>query len=288
MHSAFELAGVALFAISYDAVPVLRSFADRHDVTFPLLSDEGSVVIRRLGLLNEHVAAQQAYYGLPVEPRHAGLPYPGYFVLTPSGLVERRAFEQSYRIRPAGTELAVDVGGHSPGVVRSEARSHGVVVAAELSTDRYRPYQLLRIHTTVSSAEDTHVYLPPTPRGYVPLEIAIEGPGPLEAWPAELPEGRPVHLEVLGETFQVNDGAVRLALPFIIKKQLGDVTVRLRVSYQACTGSVCHPPVEHVLEFRLRGNELIGMPPATGGSPGAPETGQPGDHREPREQADDR
>lgn len=277
-----------MFAISYDAVPVLRRFADRHAITFPLLSDDGSVVIRRLGLLNEHVAAQQAYYGLPVEPRHRGLPYPGHFELTSSGLVERRTFEQSYRIRPAGAELADAVAGHSPGVLRSEARSPGVVVAAELSTERYRPYQLLRIHTTVSPAEDTHVYLPPTAPGYSPLEIAVEGPGPLEACPVELPRGRPVHLELLGETLQVNDGPVKLASPFIIKKQLGDVTVRLRVTYQACTPSLCHPPVEHVLEFRLHGDDLVGMPPGDGTSPGAPESRQPGHHRQTRHEADDR
>lgn len=50
-----DASGVALLALSYDPVAVLRAFADKHGLSFPLLSDEGSHVIRRLGLLNERV-----------------------------------------------------------------------------------------------------------------------------------------------------------------------------------------------------------------------------------------
>lgn len=133
-----------------------------------------------------------------------------------------------------------------------------MTVAAHLPVERYRPYQLLRIHATVRTAEDVHVYLPPTPDGYVALNFSVEGPGPLDTWPVRLPDGARLHLPALGETFRVNEGTVRATLPFTIKRQLGDVTVRLRVRYQACAGSLCHPPAEHVFEFHLQGEDLVG------------------------------
>ena len=52
--------GFALFAISYDEVATLSAFADKHEITYPLLSDVGSVTIRSLGLINEHLAEQHA------------------------------------------------------------------------------------------------------------------------------------------------------------------------------------------------------------------------------------
>ena len=36
--------GVALFAISYDSVEILRDFAATHGITYHLLSDQGSHV----------------------------------------------------------------------------------------------------------------------------------------------------------------------------------------------------------------------------------------------------
>lgn len=97
----FEAEGAALFAISYDPVAVLAAFAQSHDITFPLLSDEGSRLIRGLGLENQHVAAQQAYYRKPVTDRYRGMPYPGTFLLDEDGVIRGRQFEQSYRWRPS-------------------------------------------------------------------------------------------------------------------------------------------------------------------------------------------
>ena len=44
--------GLGLAAISYDPPATLASFSRRHGITFPLLSDVGSEVITRYGILN--------------------------------------------------------------------------------------------------------------------------------------------------------------------------------------------------------------------------------------------
>lgn len=91
--------------MSYDPVPVLATFAQRWGIAYRLLSDEGSRVIRRLGLHNEHLDAQAAAHGVEVRPHHVGVPYPGTFVLDERGIVVDRQFEQSYRVRPSGAAV---------------------------------------------------------------------------------------------------------------------------------------------------------------------------------------
>ena len=91
--------------MSYDPVETLAAFAATHRITYPLLSDHESAVIRRLGLLNEHVQADHAAYGIAPNPRHAGLPYPGAFALDTAGVVVEKRFHESYRVRDTGAGL---------------------------------------------------------------------------------------------------------------------------------------------------------------------------------------
>ena len=83
----FARSGVAVFAISYDPVAVLTKFAETHGIQYPLLSDEGSQVIRRLGLFNEHVYEHHAVYGIPKRDMFWGVPYPGAFLLDEAGRI---------------------------------------------------------------------------------------------------------------------------------------------------------------------------------------------------------
>ncbi len=47
--------GLGVAAVSYDPVSVLADFTTRRQITFPLLSDSGSVLIKRYGILNTTV-----------------------------------------------------------------------------------------------------------------------------------------------------------------------------------------------------------------------------------------
>ena len=69
-------AGLGLVAISYDPVDTLKGFADKHGITFPLLSDAGSQTITAWGLINRDATG-----------RTAGIPHPGTFVIAPNGRV---------------------------------------------------------------------------------------------------------------------------------------------------------------------------------------------------------
>ena len=47
--------GYGICSISYDTVDVLREFANRRGITYPMLSDPDSAIIRAFGLINEEV-----------------------------------------------------------------------------------------------------------------------------------------------------------------------------------------------------------------------------------------
>jgi peroxiredoxin len=58
-------AGAGASSDHFDSVAVLKNFADRQHITFPLLSDPESKIIRAFDILNETVAPGTAFYGIP-------------------------------------------------------------------------------------------------------------------------------------------------------------------------------------------------------------------------------
>lgn len=259
---AFERAGVAVFAISYDSVPVLADFAARYHVTYPLLGDEGSHAIRALGLENQHIAEQHTFYGVGLNPNHLGTPYPGTFMLDEQGIVVGKDFEQSYRVRPhVATQVAALAGGDSsdPGVAAQDATG-AVRVVAHVDSRTYHTFERLRLDVTIEMAPGVHVYGAPVPAGLTPLAIEMDAVDGLEAGPLELPEPDVRRLEGIGE-YVGYEGTVRATRTFHFgllpgdprswRRGAGETMVTVRVRFQACTESECYPPDEVRLELAL-------------------------------------
>jgi peroxiredoxin len=253
-----EATGAKLFAISYDPVPVLGAFAQEHGITFPLLSDEGSKVIQELGLLNQHVAEQQAYYGRGVEARHEGIPYPGTFLLDENGVVVNRQFEQSYRVRPAPDVLLEElVPVETIGsVVSAQAEREGMRVVAWLATPTYRPYERIHVHIDLRMSEGVHIYAPPAPAGLTGLAVDVDPIPHLEVEPLEAPAGEPFEMEGMPPA-RVFAGHVGLTLPLHVDAAEGDQTLHLVMHYQACTESLCYPPDWVSLDLPIKGLDMV-------------------------------
>jgi hypothetical protein len=244
--------------VSYDPVDVLAGFATKHGITYRLLSDVGSVAIRRLGLLNEHLAEQQAFYGVPVRDFHHGIPYPGVFMLDEQGIVVDKRFEQSYRHRPTAAAWAEEMAGTPPeAAVSAAAEGTGLRAVASLDAAAYRPYQLLRLRLDLEAAEGLHVYGEPVPDGYTPLTIEIAPFDGLAVRPATLPPPHPFRIEGLDEKFVVHEGRFTARVPFSVEGSPGDVTLVVTIGYQACGQTACFPPASLRLELPLAGRDLI-------------------------------
>lgn len=255
-----ESAGNAIFAISYDPVSVLASFAQRYAIGYTLLSDEDSRVIRSLGLLNRHIEQQAAHYGATVRDHHQGVPYPGTFVLDERGVIAEKRFEQSYRVRPQAAALVEDrviSDGSGPGV-RTTARTHEIAATAWIAQATYRPYQRLDLRLDVAVAPGLHVYGRPIPDGYTPLSVEIDLLESLEVLgPPQWPAGRPFRVAGLEERFVVHEGAVRGTAPLFLARNIGDVELVTRLRYQACSADECFPPDEVVLRLALEGLDNV-------------------------------
>jgi peroxiredoxin len=86
--------GTTVVAISYDAVELLTKFANKKQITFPLLSDPESKTIVAYGLLNKEAKGKTV-----------GIPYPGTFLIDKDGAIRAKLFLDGYRERHSINEL---------------------------------------------------------------------------------------------------------------------------------------------------------------------------------------
>jgi Disulphide bond corrector protein DsbC/AhpC/TSA family len=242
---------------------VLAAYAEQHGITYTLLSDVGSETLRRLGLLNQSVVEQSAYYGVELRPHHYNTPYPGYFVLDEAGTVVRRRFEQSYRVRPSAPALVRDLLGDttsSPEVSAvSTQPSRTLEARAWVEPPAYKPYQevLLRVELTI--APGLHIYGEPVPKGFIPLSIEVEPLPHLVVEPPDLPSPRPFRIEGLDEEFFIYEGTLEISLPLRVEKAPppGPLQLSVRLRYAACSDVECFPPEEASLRVPLAAEDVL-------------------------------
>jgi len=84
----FEAQGLKLAAISYDSPAILKDFAERHKIEFPVLADPDSEVTRSFKVLNAEAKGMTK-----------GMAYPGFFYIDASGVIREKYFEAKYTNR---------------------------------------------------------------------------------------------------------------------------------------------------------------------------------------------
>jgi len=91
---AIEAAGVNLVGISYDSVEVLKGFADKQQITFPLLSDPENQTIIAYSLKNKEMVGKK-FGKIDLD----GIPYPGTLLVDREGIIRAKLFVDGYRER---------------------------------------------------------------------------------------------------------------------------------------------------------------------------------------------
>jgi hypothetical protein len=242
---------VAVVAVSYDPVPVLNGFATTHDITFPLLSDVGSDTMRSLGVLNTLISDDVRYWGGEPAEKHRGLPFPGVFLLDSDGNVVSKNFERSHRNRASGASLLGSLGAPSREYgITAEAAGPALAVRVGVHRSAYFPNQLFPVEVELVVEPGFHIYLPPVPDGYRALSVSVDGPEGVFTDAPTLPEGEP--FEMLGESFRVGHGVIRISIPTHIHESVGDVDLTVIVSYQACDDEACLIPTEVTVPMALQ------------------------------------
>ena len=84
------MTGGQVVAISYDSAAILKRFAAKSAITYPLLSDAGSKTIDAYGIRNKEAPE-----------RWSGIPYPGTFIVGTNGVIRAKIFLEGYKERHA-------------------------------------------------------------------------------------------------------------------------------------------------------------------------------------------
>jgi peroxiredoxin len=89
-----EATGGELVAISYDSPEILKRFAAKKSIAYPLLSDTGSKTIDAYGIRNKEAMG-----------RTSGIPYPGTFIVGTDGVIRAKLFLEGYKERASTEEI---------------------------------------------------------------------------------------------------------------------------------------------------------------------------------------
>lgn len=228
--------GLTLLAVSYDAPETLAAFAERHKITYPLLSDAGSKVIDAWGLRN---AAGRG--------REAGVPHPGTFVLDRQRKVVERAFEQAYQERNTAASILARIGGAIPAT--PGALDGGQISVALGASDRTAaPGQRLALFVDVTPKPKMHVYAPGQ-SGYIPIGLVLDPTAEFKAGAPRFPAPGTYFFAPLKETVKVFDKPFRITVdvtlaltPELRRRATAGETLVITGSldYQACDDAVCY------------------------------------------------
>jgi len=246
----FEKQGIKLAGVSYDSMEILKFFAERRKIDFPLLSDPDSKIIRMYQVLNSE----------GIGP-NAGMARPGYFFIDPNGNIREKFFESKYRERLTGNtllsklfpELGEEVADtvQAPHLQLKEGQSDRMVV----------PGNLVTLSAEVTLPPDVHVYAPGT-KGYRTITLTIEPLPDFELRQANYPAAKILYLPAIKERVPVFEGAFRIRQELKINSTaefsggLGadgkNITVNGKLEYQACDSKICYLPASVPVEWQLQ------------------------------------
>jgi hypothetical protein len=251
--------GLGLVAISYDSAETLKKFADSRGITFPLVSDPSSAIIKRYGLFNETVEAKNRAYGVP---------HPGTFIVDRRGVVTSRYFEDAYQERSTAASILTRQG-FDAGSSSFSAETAHLTMKASISDTTVAPGERLTLSFAIAPRRGMHVYAPGK-HSYQVVSIAVDAQPWLRIYPATYPPSQIYHFTPLDERVETYSRAFRLtsdvtilATPEMQKVLAGmeSLTIAGAIEYQACNDKICFNPSRVPWSFTLKVKALDRNPP---------------------------
>lgn len=268
--------GIGVAAISYDSQEILANFAEERGITFPLLSDVDSEVIKAYGILNtiaieaadpgkddpELLADVHKYVAVSgMFSESVGTPFPGTFMIDTNGRVESRYFEEFYRERNTTANVMLKLGIGLFPVNAIEGSSHQLDFTAYPSNDSVTAGSRFSIAVKVEPKPGMHVYAP----GAEKMRYRVVGlnldPNPSFRYePVAYPESEIYHFEPLDEHVPVYQHPFTLLQEVLVEAsseaqvelaKLDSLTLKGTFDYQACDDAICYNPESVPLSFTL-------------------------------------
>ena len=251
--------GLGLIAISYDTPETLKKFSDSRGITFPMISDHGSAIIKQYGLLNDTMDPKSRSYGVP---------HPGTFIVNRKGVVQSRFFEDAYQERYTAATILSTLGARMGDGSVSATTMH-LTMTGSISDTVAAPGERLSVIVNVTPKPGMHLYAPGK-HDYQVVQLTLD-PQP---WlrpqatvypPSEIYHFKPLNerVEVFMKPFRLRRDLTLLATPEA-QKLLGaltSVTITGALEYQACDDKVCFNPTRVPISFAVSLKGLERRPP---------------------------
>jgi hypothetical protein len=246
----FEKNGLKVASVSYDSVEILKSFADRVGITFPMLADPDSKIIRDFGILNESMQKGTPMYGVP---------YPGSYVIDARGTVQSKYFAPDYRERYTGGDILLDRSSRTGKTGWKEIETPHLKLKYRASDEIVRPGNRVALRIEASLKSKMHVYSPEVQGNYIPVQWQM-AEGAWKALAPQWPASRSIHLKVINETLPVYKDrfAVTRDVVFAQQKELAaaagsgkEIAMNGTFRYQACDDKECYLPASIPLKWNV-------------------------------------
>jgi hypothetical protein len=235
--------GLGVVAISCDNREILKYFSDLMGITYPLLSDADSKIIRSFGILNTNIPKGHIFYGIP---------FPGSYIVDSRGKVLSKYFEEWHRQRyTAETILVKEFGLES--VRKTEVQTDHLKVAAFASQYTVRPGNRISIVLDITLPENMHVYAKGA-EGYRVISLNIGEHPALKIHNPQYPEAKIMYLEAIKERVPIYERSFRISRDVTVSPgyNADDLLITGTLDYQACDEKICYLPVEVPFKFELK------------------------------------
>jgi peroxiredoxin len=246
----FEKQEVKLAAISYDSEEILKFFADRHKIEYPLLGDPESRIIKAYGVFNEEATGMQK-----------GFARPGYFFIDTKGIIREKFFEAKYRERLTGNSIVAKLFPELGEEVTETVEAPHLQLALEQSDRTGVPGTRITLSAQVRLPSDVHVYAPGT-QGYKPIKLMINPMPEMELKPPIYPQSKTLFLPVINESVPVFEGTFRISQDVKVNSGMefagslgkdGETfTITGKLEYQACDQTKCYMPISVPVKWQLQ------------------------------------
>lgn len=246
----FEAQGIKLAALSYDSPAILKDFADRHKIDYPLLSDPESRIIASYGVRNPEATGMMK-----------GMSLPGYFYIGADGLIREKFFEAKYTDRFTANNIISSLFPELAEEVSKTVKAPHLTIGFSQSDFAVVPGSRFNLVAGVELPPDVHVYAPGV-KGYKPIQLELHSSPEVELTPPAYPASKVLYLEAIKEQVPVFEGKFRIAFDAKISanpdfiKSLGvagkTLSIAGRLLYQACDKTTCYLPTSIPVNWQIR------------------------------------
>jgi hypothetical protein len=248
----FEERGLKLAAISYDSRAILKDFAARQNIDFPLLADPDSKIIRSFGVLNAEAKGMTK-----------GMARPGFFYIDENGVIREKYFEAKYADRFTPNNV---IGKLFPELIKEvseKVEAPHLRLTLGQSDHVVAPGNRVTLIAEIELPYDVHVYSPGV-KGYKPIQLTLRPITGIEPSPAVHPTSQTLYLGAIQQHVPVFEGKFRITQDVTVTpSNTRDVVRSLlaadkRISitgdlkYQACDKTICYPPTAVAVQWELQ------------------------------------